>query len=242
MEPAVRPILFHSAEERTALIELFTSEGCSSCPVADRWLGGLSTSGRLWKDFVPVAWHVDYWDGLGWVDALASPGNTRRQETYVKLWHARSPYTPGLVVNGREWRDWSPSESVPALDGTRVGVLDLKATAAGEFEVSFRPGSKRLETDSRESLEVTIAWLGNGLESAVRRGENSGKTLRHSFVVLSSITGPLAPSKGADGGWSARINFPLPSVKAKQRAVAAWVSKAGNPSPVQVVGGVWPNP
>src|ERR1043166_1377606 len=73
---------FQSSEQRTPLIELYTSEGCSSCPPAEAWLSKLKTEAGLWKDFVPVAFHVDYWDHLGWRDRFASAVFTERQRAY----------------------------------------------------------------------------------------------------------------------------------------------------------------
>src|ERR1700676_1589940 len=96
-------ISFESKPARTHLLELFTSEGCSSCPPAEAWLGKLKSDDRLWKDFVPIAFHVDYWDGLGWKDRFAQPEWTRRQNSYAVRWGGSSVYTPGFVLDGREW-------------------------------------------------------------------------------------------------------------------------------------------
>src|SRR5437016_3348460 len=83
-------IVLHSGPTRVALIELYTSEGCSSCPPAEQWLGELRTSPALWKEFVPVALHVNYWDHLGWRDALASKVFTEREHGYAAVWRASS--------------------------------------------------------------------------------------------------------------------------------------------------------
>ena len=243
-----RAVSFRSVDQCTPLIELFTSEGCSSCPPADRWLAGLARSGRLWKDFIPVAWHVDYWDQLGWVDRLATPGNTRRQESYSRVWKGRGMYTPGLVVNGREWRDWNPSVSLPTVIKDQVGILELKSKTPGEFDLSFQPVPAFMESAQSEAMEATIVWLGSGIESSVRRGENAGATLRHSFVVLSSTSAPLARvvTAASNGGptsvptWVARIRLSPPAKSMPRPAVAAWISRVGNPVPLQAVGGEWP--
>src|SRR5437867_2256011 len=83
---------FQSAREQTALIELYTSEGCSSCPSAETWLSRLKESPGLWKDFVPLAFHVDYWDYLGWRDLWASKSFSDRQRAYAKQWRSDSIY------------------------------------------------------------------------------------------------------------------------------------------------------
>src|SRR6187401_409142 len=95
-----------SGSTRASLLELYTSEGCSSCPPAEAWLSSLAASDQLWKDVVPVAFHVDYWDYLGWVDVFAKPEYSERQRDYSVAWKADRVYTPGFVLNGREWRGW----------------------------------------------------------------------------------------------------------------------------------------
>src|SRR5689334_8314649 len=77
---------FTSGETQVALLELFTSEGCSSCPPAERWLGALRDAPGLWRDFVPIAFHVNYWDRLGWPDRFASREATQRQHAYAAVW------------------------------------------------------------------------------------------------------------------------------------------------------------
>ena len=95
---------FASGPQQTALIELYTSEGCSSCPPAETWMSRLKESPGLWKQFVPIAFHVDYWDRLGWRDRFSSQRWTERQRRYASLWQSESVYTPAVVVNGREQR------------------------------------------------------------------------------------------------------------------------------------------
>ena len=95
------PIVFESHERQTALLELFTSEGCSSCPPAESWLSQLKQKPELWSGFVPVAFHVDYWDYLGWRDKWASQQFSDRQRDYAQAWGSDSVYTPGFVLNGK---------------------------------------------------------------------------------------------------------------------------------------------
>src|SRR5271154_4189044 len=88
------PIEFHSPERQVALLELYTSEGCSSCPPAETWLSGLKDAPGLWSNFVPLAFHVDYWDYLGWKDKWANQQFSERQRDYASLWAAKNIYTP----------------------------------------------------------------------------------------------------------------------------------------------------
>src|SRR5258708_5201471 len=100
MNAQAEPLTFQSALEQTALLELYTSEGCSSCPPAETWLSRMKESPGLWKDFVPVAFHVDYWDYLGWRDLWATRGFSDRQRAYAGHWQSKSIYTPCFVLNG----------------------------------------------------------------------------------------------------------------------------------------------
>ena len=88
------------------MIELYTSEGCSSCPPAEAWLSTWKSSPDLWKSVFPVAFHITYWDDLGWTDSFAQPAFTQRQRDYAARLGQDSVYTPEFVVNGREWRGW----------------------------------------------------------------------------------------------------------------------------------------
>jgi hypothetical protein len=97
--------VFESPAESVRLIELFTSEGCNSCPPVDAWLSGLRTSDGLWSRYVPVAFHVTYWDSLGWSDRFGQQKFDALHESTAA--HAMAPvYTPGVFVSGREWRAW----------------------------------------------------------------------------------------------------------------------------------------
>src|SRR5260370_42576237 len=113
--------VFESGPERTHLLELFTSEGCSSCPSAEAWLSKLKAEPRLWKDFVPIAFHVDYWDRLGWRDPFAAKEWTARPYRYSSSWKNDGVYTPGFVLGGRE----SQARSVPMSSTAKPGVLEI---------------------------------------------------------------------------------------------------------------------
>jgi hypothetical protein len=211
---------FESKPTRTHLLELFTSEGCSSCPPAEAWLNKLKNEPRLWQDFVPMAFHIDYWDRLGWRDPFASKAWTSRQYQYSAAWKSGSVYTPALVLNGREWRE----RSVPAAAPDAAGVLKCKVAATGEVVAQFRP----VENAPRD-LDVHVARLGFGLSTNVRAGENSGRKLRHDFVVLSLDSAPMTSGK-------AQLKL-RPDVKANAGAIAVWVTARGSLEPIQAAGG-----
>lgn len=217
---------FMSSVHRTALVELYTSEGCSSCPPADRWLSALEDAPGLWRDFVPVALHVDYWDYIGWRDRFASRRFSDRQRRYAAEGGVRVVYTPGVFSNGREWRGWrgaAPDRS----DDAQVGTLTLN-TNGREFTAQFEPAG------SVGASSIHVALLGMGLETAVRAGENRGRTLRHDFVVLALKTMPLLAQGDV---LIASATLPDTVAPADRLAVAAWVSSEDRQAPVQAVGG-----
>src|ERR1051326_3572011 len=141
--------VFVSGPTRTHLLELFTSEGCSSCPPAEAWLSRLKDNKQLWRDFVPIAFHVDYWDRLGWRDRFASPQWTQRQQILAARWNAGSVYTPAFVLDGSE-----SSASVPRASSENGGTLRVRC-AGDEVRVSF--ASTRTNAGS---FEAHLAGLG----------------------------------------------------------------------------------
>jgi hypothetical protein len=227
------PLQFTSPETRVTLLELYTSEGCSSCPPADRWLSGLRDDPRLWREVVPVAFHVDYWDAIGWPDRFASAAHSERQRTYARSGHVGSVYTPGFVVDGREWRGWFRGGSPTIGGGARSGVLALEVDGA-RVSARYVPDAA---ADPAGPLELHVVRLGFGLVTEVAAGENSGRTLRHDFAVLDHRHVPLADDGEA---LRAALESPQPGRGAERYAIAAWVASRGDPAPLQAVGGWLP--
>jgi hypothetical protein len=217
-------VTFQSSAELTHLLELYTSEGCSSCPPAEKWLAQLRQSPRLWKDFVPLAFHVDYWDGLGWPDRFAAKAHTARQRTYAALWSGGTVYTPAFVLDGAEWRGRTVEE-IPAASG-KAGILSATVSNAKSVVVTFQPARRA------QAWEAHIATLGLDLSTHVKAGENSGRELRHDFVVLSHEVNPMR----GDGD-SFRAEAKLTAPAGTKIALAVWVSEAGKLAPTQAVGG-----
>ena len=218
---------FESGEKRVSFVELFTSEGCSSCPPAERTLSKLTTHPSLWKTFVPVAFHVSYWDNLGWKDRLASVEFTQRQQTYASGWRSDLVYTPEFVLNGREWQ-WSGTDTLARESNETPGTLTVsQKSGGGNFVVTFN------STKPMPGQAIAhIALLGFGVTSDVARGENAGRKLTHDFVVLAHHQSPLQ-------GSSPRAEFkPDESTGGPHsRALAAWVSVGSDPTPIQATGG-----
>jgi len=218
------PQTFVSGATRTHVIELFTSEGCSSCPPADAWLSGLRDDPRLWHDVIPIAWHVDYWDRLGWKDRFASKAGTQREYAYGAKWKEPSVYTPCVVIDGLEAR----MRAFPAPSSALAGAL--RATCDGrQVQVQFEPVATG-------DFDVHAVRLALGVISKVGAGENGGRTLRHDFIA----SGAMATARLTHGAAS----LDLPSAiedGAEQHALAVWITRHGELAPIQAVGGLLAN-
>ena len=213
------PVKFTSGVAPAALIELFSSEGCSSCPPAERWLGSLRQVPGLWREFVPVAFHVDYWNRLGWPDRFSTREFTAREYAYAAAWHSDNVYTPCVVRNGLEWQG---DRGLPAPTGS-AGILTVTYDGAA-LQVAFSPAAGVKGRD----LEVHAAILGAGITSQVKAGENAGETLRHEFVALSL----------AQGAYGQPLVLTVPKTAGVPRhALAVWVTRRGELTPLQATGG-----
>ncbi len=220
-------ITIHSDVTQANLIELYTSEGCSSCPPADRWLSTLVDHPALWQQLVPIAFHVDYWDYIGWKDRFARAEFTDRQRRYAKEHTIPTIYTPGLLSNGKEWRNFAWAAPTTSR-GRNVGPMIVKADG-DELAISFQP----VQTLAVDKLVANIALLGFGLTSDVRAGENMGRQLSHDFVVLEYAR---APMNFDDGSYRITTRRPRSNVDAERYAIALWVSKENQQTPLQAVG------
>ena len=176
-----------SGPRTAALVELYTSEGCSSCPPADHWLSSFTkVAGN--GDVVPIAFHVGYWDYIGWKDAFADPRYTERQRDRAAASGARYVYTPQVVVGGRDFPGWSSERSLTsAFEAIRrkpaAVTLELAASVSAERSIATRltaTGDARLA--ARDLALITVVTQ-NGLGSRVTAGENRGENLQHDFVV-----------------------------------------------------------
>ncbi len=223
-------IKFQSAPEQTALLELYTSEGCNSCPPAETWLSHLKESPGLWKDFVPLAFHVDYWDYLGWRDPWAVPGFSGRQRAYAESWHNESIYTPGFVLNGKEWRDWYERNDGLKPSKMEVGVLTVSSTDTNRWQVTFSPMNM-----SGTNYEVHAALLAGSLSSNVKTGENRGRRLKHDFVVSTLVEVALTHDTDVKRGEFA-LSAP-PATQGGSFALAVWITQVGHMEPLQATGG-----
>jgi hypothetical protein len=177
----------HSPTHRVALVELYSSEGCDSCPPADRWLGQWKSDGAA-HGIVPLALHVDYWNSLGWTDRFSQHRFTERQQTLTRLAGAHTIYTPEVFVAGRELRDWSQHDSFERRIDELVAepaqasvALALSPRAPGAFDVDALFGTTAAAATG--PLSAYVAVYENALTTQVGAGENRGATLHHERVV-----------------------------------------------------------
>jgi len=196
--------------------ELYTSEGCNSCPPADRWLSALPRDGSV----LALAFHVDYWDGLGWADRFADPAHTTRQRHLQSSSGARSIYTPQLIVGGRDFPGW---RQLPATAlATTAPSLPSEAPA-----LQLRREGAQLVVDVGAAGSGLVAgyWalLEDGHQSQVAAGENSGRALRHDHVVRRYQALAAWPASEAR-----QWRWPVPAVGAGQAAQAVFVLTDGS--------------
>jgi len=224
---------FESSNQRVSLIELYTSEGCSSCPPADRWLSSLADDENLWSRFVPLAFHVDYWDYIGWKDPYASKEYSQRQRRYAHQFNESTVYTPGIRKNGEEWRLWKLFGNPETKQKGDAGKVSITVDKDGAFLASYKQSTeKQVNSDS---LQLNVAILGVGISNDVTRGENRGKTLEHDFVVLG-----ISRYASFDANqWKGQL--PESSVEAPKYAIAVWVTEGQKLEPIQATGGYLAN-
>ncbi len=200
------------------VVELYTSEGCSSCPPADRWLSTLKARPGV----LALAFHVDYWDRLGWPDRFASHEATARQHELAQLAGSRQVYTPQVVVNGRDWRAW------PRLpEGATAAPVALTLTRDAEKVTA------RIAAAAGDSGRMAGYWavLEDDHVSPVRAGENAGSTLRHDHVVR--LYQPVPAWAAAQGG-RAELSVSR-GVPQHPRRVVFVITDAATQRPLQAV-------
>jgi hypothetical protein len=210
------------------VLELYTSEGCNSCPPADRWVSSLPAQGFTSARVIPLAFHVDYWDQLGWPDRMAKAQFSARQRMQAERNRAGVIYTPQLLLNGADYRS-----SLPDIRfGEQVNEHN-RLPAAADLFLRQRPVTEGVEVELDMRLarpavageaQTYIAITENRLQSAIRAGENRGKLLHHDFVVR-SLAGPLPMDDTGSLHWKSALALP-PEWKRPDLALVAFVQDA----------------
>ncbi|MEM6946343.1 MAG: DUF1223 domain-containing protein [Pseudomonadota bacterium] len=204
-----------AAAEGPVLVELFTSQGCSSCPPADRLLGELTERDGV----LALSFHVDYWDYLGWRDTFADSRYTKRQIDYRDAWGARVVYTPQMVVGGQEG-------VVGSRSGEVKNAVEKMAAAAkpGRIEIQRKDGGLIAKlADLEPSSEVHIAVFDREAAVAIARGENAGREITYHNVVRDFIR------IGTAAGVGRSVMVPEPG---EGQGVAIW-AQADEAGPVE---------
>jgi hypothetical protein len=225
-----------SPQGTTALVELYTSEGCDSCPPADRWLSSLQARGFAPDRVVPIALHVDYWDYIGWKDPYARAAHSARQRKMARLARAAMVYTPQVLLQGQDFRAWGTEAF-----GQEVAKINARPARA-RISLSLDTGQKDgFAVEAAAQLEEAVPaadfalYLGayeNKLVSEVKAGENRGRTLPHDYVVLQW----LGPFEFKDGKISERRALPLlPRAVPGHSGVAAFVQNRATSEVLQAL-------
>jgi hypothetical protein len=221
-------IVLQTGDTQNNIIELYTSQGCSSCPPAESLLNSYKQKTSVWRKYIPMAFHVDYWDYLGWKDKFAQPAFGVRQRAYAKLQRRSTVYTPAFFVNGKSWRPGLLSRNIPESTGNKTGKLKLRVNQK-VINASFIP-----HTPVKQPLYLNLALLGMGFTTNIKAGENAGRLSRHEFVVIK-----YQRYRDENKRW--QITWPFTeAASASQYALAAWVSTTDNPTPIQATGSYLP--
>ena len=225
------PGAFPRANE-PVLVELFTSEGCSSCPPADRVLARLLSAPPAGVELIALGEHVDYWDSLGWKDRYSSPDFTQRQEAYARRLGLRGPYTPQLVVDGRIQVVGSdePAARAAVLEAARTAVGLATARVVRE-DASHLFLDVSAEWPVPRAAEVLVALVQDHARSEVSRGENAGRTLDHVAIVLS-----LTPVGRGTGSFRESVLVPRAGTARADRLVV--LAQEPNGGPIRAAGAV----
>ena len=177
------PIVVSSGDRQTAVVELYTSEGCSSCPPADRWLSRLIETPKEEIDVLALAFHVDYWDYLGWKDRFSSAAYTRRQRHLGANNLQRTIYTPEFFVNGMEARGAGNILKKIQQSNQQQAALELQLTVSRDNTELVLELHSSADRDTTGQIHHRYLVYENDLSTDVKRGENSGETLQHQQVV-----------------------------------------------------------
>lgn len=215
--PGMAACIAQSGTERLHLIELYTSEGCSSCPPAERWLSTL----RDKPAYVGMEFHVDYWDLKDWRDPYSDARYSARQKTLSQRDARGMIYTPQIRVDGNLWKDW-PKGAPPEPAAVTLPMLKIAVDGTSALHVNVE--STSADADDR----VYVALTENSLSNAIHGGENRGKTLHHDHVVR-AFAGPLAL-----GSASADLDVPK-DLDRTQAKVVAFIQNPQGGSVAQVV-------
>src|SRR5438046_2256176 len=188
-----------SGPRTTSLVELYTSEGCDTCPPADHWLSSLFGRGFRPDQVVPLALHVDYWDYIGWKDPFAKGEFSARQRKLAQMKRPVIVYTPQVLLQGRDFRRWADGEFSAQVkrinSGAARATISLAIRAVAPDAIHAELAATLIDPAERKNAAVYLAAYENKLASDVAAGENRGRRLEHDFVLREWI-GPIGFGEG----------------------------------------------
>lgn len=171
-----------SGAHTVPLLELYTSEGCSSCPPADKWMSNIKSN-----QVTPLAFHVDYWDYVGWKDKFSKAEYSDRQRKGAAFAGAGFVYTPQFVMNGRDFKGWDNSRLNEVIEKNQKSAsrasLSLNATTLANGEINLQATANAVNPADAKNADIYVAIYENKLVSKVNAGENNGRELKHDYVV-----------------------------------------------------------
>jgi hypothetical protein len=227
----------YTGPHTTALVELYTSEGCDTCPPADHWLSSLFSQGFRPDQVVPLSLHVDYWDYIGWKDPYAKGEFSLRQRKLASMKRPVIVYTPQVVLQGQDFRHWGSddfgeevarinSHAARARIALAIRAVEPKAIRADLSAMLFDPAEQK-------NAAVYLAAYENKLANDVNAGENRGRRLEHDFVVREWI-GPIAFGDNLKVEQSRDLPL-LPGADPKNLGVAAFVQNRSTSEVLQAL-------
>lgn len=189
-----------SPAHRVALLELYTSEGCSSCPPADQWLSRLESQGLDNNKVVPLSLHVDYWNYIGWKDPYSSSQYTSRQRDIASRNRLTTIYTPQMVLQGKDFRSWRRVDFASLVKAINTQTADadigIAITPKSQNELDIKVNTGLRDSKQYAGGRLVVAIIESGLRSNVSSGENEGRVLSHDYVVRRLFT----PEKVSESG------------------------------------------
>jgi hypothetical protein len=222
-QPATHPA--KDGKPHTVVMELFTSQGCSSCPPADELLSRLGKQPIGATRIIPLAFHVDYWNSLGWQDPFSSALWSDRQHQYARAFHSDQVYTPQLVLNGSEQMVGSDErrvrQQIDLSHGDQGSVTFDRVTSDGAAIRAYLHGRVERSLGGRRT-NMIVALYENNTATAVARGENSGRRLANDYIVRSLVS--AFPLTTTDADISGSVTIPLRAEwKRSNLGVAAFI-------------------
>jgi len=223
-------IEFNSGKNKVRLIELYTSQSCSSCPPAEAWLSRFKSSKGLWTKFIPISYHVSYWNHLHWKDTFSKEEFSLRQRNYHQVIQG-GVYTPQIVLDGKDFRGWRRIRNISQLEinkmpGNLSVLIDQKYKTA---QLNFT------SNQTKDELICFGAYLESGHPTKVTSGENSGRRLDQDFVVI-NLSQSHALKKGNQ--YSCKLDIQTRKVNSSvERGLAFWLINKKTYQVIQATGG-----